>query len=584
MDTRIGRYLYGRRNSRYCYFRMVVPEDVRSVVGHREIRRSLATENVAEAQAVAIQLGERASQLFARIRTMALSDQRIREIAQDAFHSFLSCDERSRACGAGVATDDRVAWELNNYLWGYLETLNAALCENDTVTGAIETDRLIAKLALDVEKGSDDYHLLRRELIKARAEAVEVIIDRANGVYPNDYDGAYLRTRPVRSGVQPNWLKKEEHQPASESPRFSEALTCLLTDSKYKEKERQDVERVCTLFILWFDDRPISEYSRMDIREFRDGVLSRLPARYHVDESRTKSDISKALSSQGARLGKGRIKKLLEMVGRVFGKAVAEEWIQRSPADGVKVVRKEAEVLHFTPYNDDQLRRMCTAIYLWSTTSAWFRHWQFWIPVIALYQGMRCNEIAQLLVTDVVDKDGMLGFDINASQSEVTGKSVKNVASLRFLPAHPTLIDLGFREFWERRKKRSKSGSRTRLWQGLKLRRGQNWSHDVSKWFNRTFKPKFLTPEELAENAAHRKKYAFHSLRATFCVYAREQARMAEGVTFELVGHEDATTTAVHRIYTGRYTLNRLREELDKLDYGIDLAPLYRAAQRTLRK
>ena len=69
----------------------------------------------------------------------------------------------------------------------------------------------------------------------------------------------------------------------------------------------------------------------------------------------------------------------------------------------------------------------------------------FWPALIALMTGARVNEIAQLYLSDIVDDDrdhpGRWRFMILAKEVD---QRVKNPSSLRSIPMHPKLIEMGF--------------------------------------------------------------------------------------------------------------------------------------------
>lgn len=68
----------------------------------------------------------------------------------------------------------------------------------------------------------------------------------------------------------------------------------------------------------------------------------------------------------------------------------------------------------------------------------------YWVPLLCRYTGARSGEVLQLRASDVnADPDGI--HDINIRRGE--GQSVKNNASLRDIPLHDHLIELGFLEF-----------------------------------------------------------------------------------------------------------------------------------------
>ncbi|MEG2046654.1 MAG: hypothetical protein RR100_07380, partial [Comamonas sp.] len=73
--------------------------------------------------------------------------------------------------------------------------------------------------------------------------------------------------------------------------------------------------------------------------------------------------------------------------------------------------------------------------------------YHYWLPLLALFTGARANELAQLRLSDIVEKDGIMCIDINAGE-DIDGmrrKSTKTVkTSVRLVPIHSDLIALGF--------------------------------------------------------------------------------------------------------------------------------------------
>ena len=69
----------------------------------------------------------------------------------------------------------------------------------------------------------------------------------------------------------------------------------------------------------------------------------------------------------------------------------------------------------------------------------------FWIPLLGLYTGARLEELCQLLVEDVVKRDGIWCLDMRDDNAE--RKSVKT-GERRIVPLHPFIVDeLRFPEF-----------------------------------------------------------------------------------------------------------------------------------------
>ena len=123
------------------------------------------------------------------------------------------------------------------------------------------------------------------------------------------------------------------------------------------------------------------------------------------------------------------------------------------------------------PWTIDELNRMFTAPIYTGCRSE--RHWQqpgnvvlrqsakYWVPLIALFSGMRLGEIIQLQVADVKRLDGIDYFDVTPVAIDLTDdeaddeeeeKSLKTASSRRGIAIHQTLFELGFGDFLDFRR------------------------------------------------------------------------------------------------------------------------------------
>lgn len=127
------------------------------------------------------------------------------------------------------------------------------------------------------------------------------------------------------------------------------------------------------------------------------------------------------------------------------------------------------------PFSDDELQWMF-GIHQKITHKT---PYQYWAPILGLYQGLRVNELGQLYVDDVVQMGGMWCIDITRDRP---GQRLKNRMSRRLLPIHPTILACGFVEFVEQ----AQRWKRTTLFPDVIW--GANGPGDcISDWFNRTF-------------------------------------------------------------------------------------------------
>jgi len=213
---------------------------------------------------------------------------------------------------------------------------------------------------------------------------------------------------------------------------------------------------------------------------------------------------------------------------------------------------------------------------------------RFWIPLLGLYQGMRLNEICQLYCDDIVDVAGIPCIRITANPDrkqkteEPDNKSIKNESSRRTIPLHPTLIELGFLDFVQDRRKRKYM----RVWENLKTPAvdyydvQDNHSHYVSKWYCDTFRKNHIKNDP--------KLKPFHSLRHTHINFYWQNIPFHEldfSAVKGLVGHIDSTeqrligglfNAETWTTYAQEIKADRMLRTLSKLDYGVDLGLLKR--------
>ena len=178
---------------------------------------------------------------------------------------------------------------------------------------------------------------------------------------------------------------------------------------------------------------------------------------------------------------------------------------------------------------------------------------RYWVPVIALYAGMRSSEIIQLLKSDIRTEDGIAYFDISKWEYEPDEeiKNIKTGSSYRKVPIHSVILDLGFLAYVASR------GS-GRLFPDLKLGSDGTYSQPWSKfWYNLGNKWEFRTPLQV-----------FHSFRHNF-VDALHDANVTDAIAMQLCGHAE---DAGHWGYGKGASMSRLKEEIEKVKYsGLDL-------------
>jgi len=152
---------------------------------------------------------------------------------------------------------------------------------------------------------------------------------------------------------------------------------------------------------------------------------------------------------------------------------------------------------------------------------------------IAMFSGLRANEIVQLTKSDIVLKDNIYCFDINAEGN----KDTKNDYSVRLVPIHSKILNLVL-----------------------------NYIKNKSK---NLFK---ITQKQLTKDYSLYKKslgfntqYVFHSFRHSF-TNKLKQSEVSANIIDELTGHAQDSAMSMQR-YSNKYNINILKEAIENVAY-----------------
>ncbi len=182
----------------------------------------------------------------------------------------------------------------------------------------------------------------------------------------------------------------------------------------------------------------------------------------------------------------------------------------------------------------------------------------FFAPLIAVYSGLRAEEICQLHLTDIVKLHGIWVFDINRLED----KRLKNDPSERRVPIHNNLIQLGLLEYANELRREGE----TILFPGLltaaveNAEKGeQKLANNLSSWFRLL----------LIKLEIKKATLVFHSFRHTFANAYHQALYSHPEVVKGLLGHihEDITKD----IYSSAYGIKTLKDTIDALPLNTDL-------------
>lgn len=183
-----------------------------------------------------------------------------------------------------------------------------------------------------------------------------------------------------------------------------------------------------------------------------------------------------------------------------------------------------------------------------------FRKDAFWFPKIALYSGMRLNEISAIPLAHIKEKDGVWYFDLE-------GLEVKNASSERTVPIAQYLLDLGLLDYVASLKQNGESLLFPQIRSGKAQPGSGGWGDSISRWFNRTLLKNIGIDSD--KELSKRLEVCFHCTRRTLitnCVNNGEQHYLIK----RIVGHsvDDDVTLGVYSDLSA-IPLAKLKKVLD---------------------
>lgn len=331
-------------------------------------------------------------------------------------------------------------------------------------------------------------------------------------------------------------------------------------------------------FLEVVGDKAVNTYRQKDGVNFKDVQLAlpvyRQKAPFKgltlVDAAKKSSEL-KARGEQVELLNPITINDKLGTVSLFFEWARSRDSGVVNPLADLRLQRRKNKRKGKTrhPWSIDELNRMFTAPIYTGCRSE--RHWQqsgnvvlrqsakYWVPLIALFSGMRLGEIIQLQVADAKRLDDIEYFDvtpvaIDLNDDEVDDqdeeKSLKTASSRRGIPVHETLIELGFGDFLDYRRA---SGEKRLFPEIEKAKDDGSWSKQFSKHFKRFRESIGVT----------RRGVKFHSLRHNV-EDALRNADVRKELRDAIQGHGE---NGVSREYGSGYYVRTLNEAVQKIGY-----------------
>ena len=545
-------YLVRNRYS-YC-FRMKVPKDLRQLIKKTELRYSLKTGYLGHARNQAQLLAGLLHKLFIFLREncngMELDPSYVDDIIENfkaiALDNYMSNQLAEAETTADIVTvfgdllsriaATKIGQQAGTSLW---------------VSNAL--DNVLKGMGYENEDdiGSAQYMELNRTLMRITLERLVEEKDRLKAEYPElefdrlfgqQLDSVIRQTEVGTSGPS------SSHEPKGKL--ISEEIPSFISEHKvnWAEKHENTMWMSLNLFVKCIGDVPIQEVTRAKVAEYK-SMLQQLPANMNKSPKYREKTIHEILEMDIPKtLSVTSINKYIERVGQLFDFVIRHgRYVGPNPATKMQIptakhekekraaftVKEVEALLRSKQYREDSFKKS----------------YMFWTPIIALFHGMRQDEIAGLSLKNIRQADeGVWVFDL-------TDRKLKTEAANRMVPIHPFLLkNLNLKQYVQQLRREGQS----QLFPELKKGR-DGYGKNVSRWFNERYKKQcgIVSPDGRMRD--------FHSFRATFITYLRHK-KAHDRMLKEVVGH--SVNEGVTDDYTEIYPPKQLLEEIiEKVEF-----------------
>jgi len=321
---------------------------------------------------------------------------------------------------------------------------------------------------------------------------------------------------------------------AGKSPLHSELTRQFLTRNAHALHFRRALEQ----FRAICGDRDIATYTVDDCWKFRNWLAE------------TKDEKKGELLAGPTKNNK------LSSVSALFWFAIEQRCRNDNPMRNVKYYPKsENPKKQRRLYTQDELARLFVV-------GQRRKEWQYWIPLLGLFAGLRIREAVQLRPLDISNSFGIWHLIIRPGR----GQRVKG-SQARLVPLHNELLRLGFVALYQQ----AVSEGRDWLFPDIPLVK------KVGRVFNAPDVDWIAVPSTNAPTqwfgrycgwcGVDDPNVDFHALRATFITYGSQQGHDLS-LRMEIAGHCKGSFIHQKYIYDGT-PLAKLKAEVDSISYPI---------------
>ncbi|WP_269537029.1 DUF6538 domain-containing protein [Cerasicoccus fimbriatus] len=410
-------------------------------------------------------------------------------------------------------------------------------------------NRQMNEFGLDIPTDTRDWRLMAYYLWQADIQRLEEMLNRNTDIQAHQM--VYLPEKGIQSS---------KPEPGK---RLSAVLEEWEREKPRPERTRKQWRNEVKRFSEYLNGDPmIHEITTKQIRGFRD-TLRKMPSKLgNKHPELTFTEIIQHYDDQEVpRLKPKSINNALTAISSLLSWCVEEEIIAKNPALGIKEELPEIDPDERQPFDHTDLKHIFeySPVYLLNKRyDLGGKEACYWIPLLALYTGARMDELGNLYPKDVIQEGNVTYISIYADKN----KRVKNRYSIRKVPLHRDVIQLGFIDYVAKMKLAGEQW----LFPDLKPYQGRR-THYFSRWVN-TYLRTHCGVEDTRK--------VFHSFRHTFKDLCRN-TMIPDDINDALTGHSRKTTGGK---YGNGHALKVLDEAVQRIEFPVTISPWKKLSYR----
>ena len=524
------------------YFRWPLPRQVRQTGSATDIKISLGTRlpDVAAYLSRLMVLAGQSIRFPSSLQTMRYDE--MKKHVHEYFRGQLVIFKERLAASGPDASNSREIFETA------LAIAHGPLDDFMHLHDFGSENSMLAKFLEERSLGQDlpqeTVRTISSELQKAYSAVLKTALGQTQAVQSYDFDDH----TPARLQVVAAAATQQRERSETLKTVVQQYIAEGTHTGEWRAKTISEKEDALSFLRELIGDKPVSDITKADARKAKEALLKLPKNRRKAPATRTLS-LTAALAATGVeRISSRTINSYISHFQSFMEWSGKQGHCEDNPFKDMRVSTKAA-----TSPNDRQAftaqQLQLMFLHLTSNPNCLVtKDDHKWPTLIGVYSGARLNEIAQLYVEDIVEREGIWCFDIN----DAGEKTLKNKASRRLIPVHQCLLDLGLLAFVERRK----AAGTKRLFPSFTYTTQNGYGRNLGRWFNASFLPALGMKE---------KSLMFHCLRHTM-ITRLGQADVPEGQWKALMGHAQEGVTYISYFKQG-FTVEQLQREINKFSF-----------------